>query len=439
MVACWTGWTVCCSRFRSLPCICAWAPTAWQREHPLLAPRSIALLGCTGSVGEAVLDVVAAHPGRFRVVAMAASGSNLPRLYEQIRRFRPEAVALWNVEAAERLRERLADEPVEVLAGVTGVEGIAAWDGAEMTVSAIVGAAGLRPTLAAVRAGKDVALANKECLVMAGRFFMEEARRHKVRVIPVDSEHSAIFQVLCQGQGDLEASLRVDASLRLILTASGGPFRGYGPERLAGVTSAQALNHPNWSMGRKITIDSATCMNKGLEVIEAHHLFGVDPDRIEVVIHPESIVHSMVAWPDGSVLAQLGVPDMRTPIAVALAWPERITAPVPALDLVRVGTLRFFGPPDPLAFPCLELAYAALRRGGAAPAILNGANEVAVNAFLEHRIGFMAIPSLIEWTLGQAGEAGEPGSVSDILEVDQWARRRAGEWIARYGKGPEVA
>ncbi len=405
-----------------------------------MAPRSIALLGCTGSVGVAVLDVVAAHPDRFRVVAMAASGSNPSLLLEQIRLFRPKAVALWSVEAAERLRERLAGEPVEVLAGLTGVENIAAWDGVDMTVSAIVGAAGLRPTLAALRAGKDVALANKECLVMAGRFFMEEARRCGVRVIPVDSEHSAIFQVLFQGQRDQEeVSLHVDPSARLILTASGGPFRGFDAQRLTGVTLAQALNHPNWSMGRKITIDSATCMNKGLEVIEAHHLFGVDPGRIEVVIHPESIVHSMVAWPDGSVLAQLGVPDMRTPIAVALAWPERIAAPVPALDLVRVGTLRFFGPPDPAAFPCLELAYAALRRGGGAPAILNGANEVAVHAFLDRRIGFMEIPSLIEWTLEQADDAGEPGSVSDILEVDHWARGRADEWIVRYGKGPEVA
>lgn len=402
-----------------------------------MAVKQIAVLGSTGSIGVNALDVIAAHPDRFRVVALAAA-TNGALLLEQARRFRPEAVALWDEEAADGLRYHLAGEGIEVLSGPTGVERIGGWGG-DLTVSAIVGALGLQPTLAAVRAGKDVALANKECLVMAGALFMREVQRYGGRVIPVDSEHSAVFQVLHNGSRGMTVSEREDGreDLRLILTASGGPFRGWSRERLSGVTVAQALSHPKWNMGRKISIDSATCMNKGLEVIEAHYLFGVSAGRIEVLVHPESIVHSMVAYADGSVLAQLGMPDMRTPIAVALAWPERIWAPVEALNLITAGPLTFYGPPDKDAFPCLGLAYGALEQGGRAPAVLNGANEVAVAAFLAEQIEFLDIPRLIEWVL-EGVEAGELESVSDVLDADQGARLRAREWIVRYGKGSRV-
>ncbi|MBF0342159.1 MAG: 1-deoxy-D-xylulose-5-phosphate reductoisomerase [Magnetococcales bacterium] len=415
-------------------CGCAGVTSLWERGS--LGRKRIALLGSTGSIGVSALDVVAAHPERFEVVAMAA-GANARRLVEQARRFRPQVVALEDREAATWAQRELADLPVAVLSGSDGVRRIGAWEHAELTLSALVGAAGLEPTLAALEAGKDVALANKECLVMSGALFMETARRAGVRVIPVDSEHSAIFQVLNNGRTEgmtLRNCGAICGFSQLILTASGGPFRGWTRERLAEVTPEQALAHPNWNMGRKITIDSATCMNKGLEVIEAHHLFGVAPERIRVVVHPESIVHSMVSYTDGSVLAQMGVPDMRTPIAVALAWPERINAPVATLDLPGIGVLTFSGPPDPEAFPCLELAYGALRQGGTAPAMLNGANEVAVAAFLAHRIGFLDIPRLIHWTLEQS-VSGSMDSVGEVLEADLWARDRANEWITRYGWG----
>ncbi len=399
--------------------------------------KKIAILGSTGSIGVNALDVIAAHPDRFEVVALAA-GSNGALLAEQARRFRPSVVALANEDGAKALRLQLADESVVVLSGEEGVARAGAWDGVDLTLSAIVGASGLQPTLAAVRAGKDVALANKECLVMAGAIFMQEVRRAGVRVMPVDSEHSAIFQVLYNGQRDLTTTVidksHEESALRLILTASGGPFRGWRREQLAEVTVGQALSHPKWEMGKKISIDSATCMNKGLEVIEAHFLFGIPAERIEVVVHPESIVHSMVAYADGSVLAQLGMPDMRTPIAVALAWPERISAPVVPLNLVDLGALTFFGPPDPEAFPCVSLAYAALAHGGLAPAVLNGANEVAVAAFLQQKISFLAIPRLIQWTLDGAN-LGAMESMSDLLEADRLARLRATEWIGRYAKG----
>ncbi|MEO5347220.1 MAG: 1-deoxy-D-xylulose-5-phosphate reductoisomerase [Magnetococcus sp. YQC-9] len=396
--------------------------------------KLLAILGSTGSIGVSALDVVAAHPARFSVVALAA-GRNVRLLIEQARRFRPEVVAIADVQAAEVARRELAGESIEVLSGMAGVERIGGWSDTEMVLSAMVGAAGLGPTLAALRAGKDVALANKECLVIAGALFMAEAVRSGARVIPVDSEHSAIFQVLQNGRTTLGVGpMATDPRVRLILTASGGPFRGWRRERLASVTPEQALAHPNWSMGRKITIDSATCMNKGLEVIEAHHLFGVPAERIEVVVHPESIVHSMVAYADGSVLAQLGVPDMRTPIAVALAWPERIAAPVPALDLPGLGRLTFAGPPDSESFPCLNLAYAALRSGGVAPAVLNAANEVAVAGFLDHRIGFLEIPELIQGCLEQSVPDGDPDTLEGLLAVDGWARAQAEEWIRRHGR-----
>ncbi|GAB0056353.1 1-deoxy-D-xylulose 5-phosphate reductoisomerase [Candidatus Magnetaquicoccaceae bacterium FCR-1] len=399
--------------------------------------KRLAILGSTGSIGLSALDVVAACPERFEVVALAA-GSNVRVMVEQARRFRPKVIALADEQAADAARRALAGESIEVLSGMAGVERVGGWPEATMVLSAMVGAAGLRPTLAALRAGKDVALANKECLVIAGSLFMAEAVKGGARVIPVDSEHSAIFQVLVNGRTRLDVGpLTTEPEVRLILTASGGPFKGWSRERLAAVTPDQALAHPNWNMGRKITIDSASCMNKGLEVIEAHHLFGVAAERIEVVVHPESIVHSMVAYADGSVLAQLGVPDMRTPIAVALAWPERISAPVPALDLPALGRLTFAGPPDPEAFPCLGLAYAALRAGGVAPAMLNAANEVAVAAFLEHRIGFLDIPRLIQGCLERSHAEGDGGSLEGLLAVDGWSRACAEAWIRRHADGVE--
>ncbi|MBF0614283.1 MAG: 1-deoxy-D-xylulose-5-phosphate reductoisomerase [Magnetococcales bacterium] len=417
--------------------ICGCAGVGFPWEPGSLGVKRIAILGSTGSIGVSALDVIAAHPDRFRVVALAA-GSNVGRLIEQARRFRPEVVALRDLSGVEQLRAALSGQPTAILAGDAGVERIGHWESADLVLSAMVGAAGLRPTWAALQSGKEVALANKECLVISGALFMNEAHRCGARIIPVDSEHSAIFQLLYNGRLTGVGAGPVfgpgHADVRLILTASGGPFRGWERDRLVQVTPEQALAHPNWSMGRKITIDSATCMNKGLEVIEAHHLFGIPAERIQVVIHPESIVHSMVAYPDGSVLAQMGVPDMRTPITVALAWPERIAAPVAPLDLPSMGKLHFLGPPDPEAFPCLSLAYAALQQGGAAPAILNGANEVAVAAFLGHEIGFADIPRLIQWTLEQNGP-GTFGSVEELLAVDRWARDQAQLWIIRHGVG----
>ena len=398
--------------------------------------KNIAVLGSTGSVGVNTLDVIAAHPDRFRAVALAAHG-NHALMVAQARRFQPEMVALRDAEAAQRAAEALAGTGIPVLSGMAGVVAVAQCASAQLTLSAIVGAAGLEPTLAAVRSGKDVALANKECLVMAGNLFMEEVPRHGVALIPVDSEHNAIFQVLFNGRVDagrhgLEERERRPIR-RLILTASGGPFRGWNRAQVSGVTVQQALNHPNWNMGRKITIDSATIMNKGLEVIEAYFLFGLPADQVTVVVHPESIVHSMVAYEDGSVLAQMGVPDMRTPIAVALAWPDRVATSVPPLDLVSAGQLRFFDAPDADAFPCLGLAYRALERGGNAPAVLNAANEVAVAAFLDGRIGFLDIPRLIECTL-ETVSAFVPGSIEAVMTTDQEARHKAGDWVSKNGK-----
>ena len=395
--------------------------------------KRIALLGSTGSIGLSALDVIARHPQRFQVVALAAQ-RNGAVLVEQARRFRPEVVAVRDEAVATGVRDALAAESIPVLAGEAGVVAAAAWESAGMTLSAIVGAAGLNPTLAAIRAGKDVALANKECLVMAGALFMDEVSRHGVTLIPVDSEHSAIFQALYNGQDALSARGAGGEGLhggdRLILTASGGPFRGWSPERLAGVTREQALDHPTWSMGPKITIDSATIMNKGLEVIEASHLFGLPGSRIDVLVHPESIIHSMVTYPDGSVLAQMGTPDMRTPIAVALAWPERIATGVAPLDLAHLGRLNFYPAPDRRAFPCLGLAYRALELGGTAPAALNAANEVAVAAFLEGAIRFSDIPRLNGWVLDTVPVT-VPDAIEAIFATDREARRAADAWVAR--------
>ena len=381
--------------------------------------KSLAILGSTGSIGVSTLEIVAAHPERFRVTALTA-GRNLELLAQQVRIFQPLMVAVPDAADAQALQARLGGGAApQILSGRDGLIACAADSGAQLVVSAIVGAAGLEPTLAAIEAGVDVALANKETLVAAGELVMAAVARHGVRLFPVDSEHSAIFQSL--------AGHRRDDVRRLILTASGGPFRNFSAAELEQVTPAAALSHPNWSMGRKITIDSATMMNKGLEVIEAHWLFDLPAEKIAVHIHPESIVHSMVEYVDGAVIAQLGIPEMKTPIALALSWPERLPLDLPPLDLCRLGRLHF-SEPDEQRFPCLALAYRALRTGGTAPAVLNAANEVAVDAFLANRLGFTAIPRLIAAVLDRH-TAMPANSLAAVLTADAAARRAANAQI----------
>ncbi len=376
--------------------------------------KTLAILGSTGSIGVSTLDIVAAYPERFRVLALTA-GNNLELLQEQIGRFRPELVAVLAAEDAGRLRRQLGEDGPQVLHGIEGLIACATLPGVEMVVSAIVGAAGLVPTVAAIESGKDIALANKETLVAGGPLVMEAAARRGIRLFPVDSEHSAIFQ-------SLEGHRREDVR-RLILTASGGALRHRGLAELESVTPAEALAHPNWRMGRKISIDSATMMNKGLEVIEARWLFDLPGEQIAVQIHPQSIVHSMVEYVDGSVIAQLGVPDMKTPIAYALSYPERLPLPLPPLDLCALGSLTF-QEPDLQRFACLGLAYEALQASGTAPAVLNAANEVAVEAFLSGRIGFMAIARIIRRVLDEYRP--EPlRHIDDALRADQWGRAAA--------------
>jgi 1-deoxy-D-xylulose-5-phosphate reductoisomerase len=386
--------------------------------------KSLAILGSTGSIGVSTLEIVAAHPERFQVTALTA-GRNLALLEQQVRTFRPVLVAVPDAADAAELSARLGSAAPRIHAGRDGLVACAALSGAQLVVSAIVGAAGLEPTLAAIEAGIDVALANKETLVAAGDLVMAAVARRGINLFPVDSEHSAIFQSLA---GHRKHDVR-----RLILTASGGPFRNFSTAELEGVTPAHALAHPNWNMGRKITIDSATMMNKGLEVIEAHWLFDLPADRIAVHIHPESIVHSMVEYVDGAVIAQLGIPDMRTPIALALSWPERLPLDLPPLDLCRLGRLHF-SEPDPERFPCLALAYRALRSGGTAPAVLNAANEVAVAAFLEERLGFTAIPRVIAAVLDRH-EAAPADNLATVLAADAAARTAARTLIASTSGG----
>ena len=382
-------------------------------------PRPIALLGSTGSIGEQTLDVVTAFPERYRVTALAA-GRNLDKLAEQVRRFRPELVAVAEPAGAQALRSKLGDVATEIVSGPEGLEAVATHE-AELVVSALVGAVGLAPTLAAIRAGRHIALANKEVMVTAGALVLREVKAAGVELLPVDSEHSAIFQCL--------AGQRLEDVHKITLTASGGPFRTWETARIAQATVKEALNHPNWDMGPKITIDSATLMNKGLEVIEARWLFDVPPEDIDVVVHPQSIVHSLVEFADGSVLAQLGLPDMRVPIAVALAHPERLPLELPRLDLAALGRLDFEAP-DRKRFPCLDLAFAALGGDEAAPAVLNAANEVSVAAFLEERIPFPAIAAVngavLEAHFARAG-AGELRDLADVTEADAWARACARE------------
>jgi 1-deoxy-D-xylulose-5-phosphate reductoisomerase len=384
--------------------------------------RRVAVLGATGSIGTSALDVIARHPQRLRATVLAA-GSNAGALVELCRRHRPEHAVIADEACFAALRDGLRDAelPTQPHCGDDVLQQLVAGDACDIVVAAIVGAAGLPSTLAAARAGKRILLANKESLVLAGELLMQAAHAGGATIVPVDSEHNAIFQ--CLPDAHAHAGLR-----RILLTASGGPFRGRRRETLGDVTPEQAVAHPKWSMGPKISVDSATLMNKGLEVIEAHHLFGVDGDRIQVLVHPQSLVHSLVEFVDGSTLAQLGLPDMRTAIAVGFGWPERIESGVSGLDMLAHGRLDF-EPPDLDAFPCLRLAFEALSAGGTAPAVLNAANEVAVSAFLQRRIGFLAIPALVEDTLA-ALPSTPATSLAALRDADAQARRHAAQAVA---------
>ncbi len=391
--------------------------------------KAITLLGSTGSIGTQTLEIVAQYADQFRIVGLAAR-SNVELLAQQVRQFRPQIAAICDPVHLPALRAALADltpQPI-LLGGEAGVVEVARYGDAQAVVTGIVGCAGLLPTIAAIEAGKDIALANKETLIAGGPIVLPLIQKHGVKLLPADSEHSAIFQCL---QGVPEKGLR-----RILLTASGGAFRDLPVEQLAQVTVADALKHPNWSMGQKITIDSATLMNKGLEVIEAHFLFGVSYDQIEIVIHPQSIIHSLIELQDTSVLAQLGWADMRLPLLYALSYPDRLATNWEALDLVKVGSLTF-REPDHQKYPCMQLAYAAGRAGGTMPAVLNAANEQVVALFLEEKICFLDIPRLIDRVCDQhdAHNLSSP-SLDDILEADRWARQ---EVLATVHQGAVVA
>jgi len=383
----------------------------------------LTILGATGTIGVNTLDVVARHPDRFKVVALTGQ-NQIGKLAEQCRRFKPAYAVVLDSDKARELRTALAGTATEVLYGVEAMANVASLPEVDTVMAAIVGAAGMRPALAAARAGKRVLLANKETLVMAGQFFMEAVKQGGASLLPIDSEHNAVFQSMPEPYTGDMASHGVR---RILLTASGGPFRTRPIETLAEVTPEEAVAHPNWVMGRKISVDSATMMNKGLEVIEAHWLFNAAPDQIDVVVHPQSIVHSMVEYQDGSVLAQLSNPDMRIPIAHALAYPERVSTGVSWLDLAKLGQLTFEAP-DIRRFPCLGLAYDALRAGGSSAAVLNAANEVVVEAFLDHRIPYLRIPATLSPVLDRLG--GRPATSLDDLEaIDTEARTLATQLI----------
>jgi 1-deoxy-D-xylulose-5-phosphate reductoisomerase len=373
--------------------------------------RRLSVLGSTGSIGVNTLRIVSQFPERFEVVSLSA-GLNTQLLKQQILQFRPKIVSVINKELSDVLRAELPGVSVEIVYGVEGLIQAATHPEVDQVVSAVVGAVGLIPTLSAIKTGKTIALANKESLVMAGKILMEEAKRNHVQILPVDSEHSAIFQALLGHQ-------REDVH-RLILTASGGPFRNLSLSRLRDVTVKEALNHPHWEMGKKITIDSASLMNKGLEVIEAHWLFDIPIEKIVVLIHPQSVVHSMVEYIDGSIVAQMGVADMKIPISYALSFPERLNLNLPSLDLSKSEALTF-SPPDSERFPCLKLAYQSIEIGETMPAVLNAANEVAVNAFMDGTIRFTEIPLLIQQVMESHGVK-PVYTVEDILKADHWAR-----------------
>jgi len=389
--------------------------------------QNITVLGSTGTIGVNTLDVIARHPDRFRAYALTANSRHEP-LLKQCTQFRPRYAVMLDESAAEQLEAglRLAGLDTEVLCGVDAMERVSSLPEVDAVMAAIVGAAGLRPSLAAAQSGKKVLLANKETLVMSGALFMQAVKQGGATLLPIDSEHNAIFQCLPHHFAN---GLTPAGITRILLTASGGPFRKMTLDELAHVTPEQALNHPNWVMGPKITIDSATLMNKGLEVIEAHWLFNAAPEQIEVVIHPQSVIHSMVQYNDGSVLAELGNPDMRTPIAHALGCPDRIESGVAPLDMFAVGQLNFERP-DTVRFPCLRLAFEALKQGGTAPAVLNAANEIAVQAFLSGNLAFMDIPRLIESVLDDVG-AVDAECLEDIVQADITARNIASEWLER--------
>lgn len=387
----------------------------------------VTVLGSTGSIGVSTLDVIARHPERFRVVALTAN-TGIDRLLQQCLAFKPEYAVMADAASAERLHALLRSEGLDtqVLAGMQGLEQVAALEQTDYVMAAIVGAAGLLPTLAAARAGKRILLANKEALVMSGQIFMDEVQRHGAVLLPIDSEHNAIFQCMPH---DFARGLDNVGVSHILLTASGGPFRETPLAELEKVTPAQAVAHPNWEMGRKISVDSASMMNKGLELIEACWLFHTGPERVRVVLHPQSVIHSMVQYTDGSVLAQLGNPDMRTPIAHAMAWPERMVSGVAELDIFEVARLDFQAP-DLQRFPCLRLAQEAAEAGGTAPAILNAANEVAVQAFLDQRICFTDIPKLIEQVLERTPHRAVT-SLDIVLHDDTAARCEAEQQISR--------
>jgi len=379
--------------------------------------RKISILGSTGSIGTQTLEVVEILEN-IKVMAITGN-SNIKLLEEQARKFQPELVAVMDEKNAEILKERLSDMDVRVVSGMDGLVEAATYEGVDTVVTSVVGNVGLKPTFEAIRAGKNIALANKETLVSAGQLVMDLAKKHNIKIYPVDSEHSAIFQSLQGNEGN-----KIE---RILLTASGGPFRGKKKEELLHVTAADALKHPNWSMGNKITIDSATLMNKGLEVMEAKWLFGVDVDQIEVLVHPQSIVHSAVEYEDGAIVAQLGEPDMRVPIQYALTYPKRVKNPFPRVDFAQRSNLTF-DKPDMETFKCLSLAYRALKTGGTLPAVLNGANEVAVARFLKGDITFLQIPELIEQTM-DAYTVKVEYTLEDLLEADAWAKDYAAKVV----------
>ncbi len=383
--------------------------------------RRVSLLGATGSIGKSTLDIVARNPDKFSCVALTAA-NNVAELARLARKFRPEIAVIANDNHYPALKEALAGTGIMAASGATALNE-AADQNSDLVMSAIVGAAGLQPTLAAVRRGVTVALANKETLVCAGPVFLDEVKKSGAKLLPVDSEHNAIFQVF-----DFSAPERVS---RVILTASGGPFRDMSLGQMKTVTPEQAVAHPVWSMGAKISVDSATLMNKGLELIEAHHLFPVNADQLDVLIHPQSVIHSLVEYVDGSVLAQLGTPDMRIPISYTMAWPERLATPTPRLNLSEIGKLEFASP-DPVRFPALNLAWQALRTGAAAPAILNAANEIAVQAFLDRRIGFLDIAAIVSEVLARSASS-QLSCLEDVLAVDAAARARATALVAETG------
>ena len=389
--------------------------------------QQVTILGATGTIGVNTLDVISQHPHRFEVFALTAN-QNVDVLFNQCQKFNPRYAVMLEDQAAEQLSAKLkqAGSATEVLSGMAALEFVSAHEKVDAVMAAIVGSAGLNPAIAAAKAGKRILLANKETLVMAGSIFMHAVEEGGATLLPIDSEHNAIFQVMPH---EKRASLNDSGVKKILLTASGGPFRKSSAEELKRVTVKQALNHPNWVMGPKITIDSATLMNKGLEVIEAHWLFNASAEQIEVVVHPQSVIHSMVEYVDGSVLAQLGNPDMRTPIAYALGYPERLQSGVSSLDLFKIGRLDFEAP-DTDKFPCLRLAFDALKAGGNAAAIMNAANEVAVEAFIKEKIGFTDIPALIESVM----ESSQIKAVSDLemlIVADKEARIAAEAWVKR--------